>query len=383
MSAMAKDTSTALTNDPHYVPVPRRTLWRRIWRLSMRTLALLFVKSEVTGRVNFPRSGPVILVANHNAFLEIAMIIGYAPYQLEFLTTGDIPLEPRFKFWADLYGYIPVKRGSMDRKAMQKALNVLQQGGVIMLFPQGGIWETKVTQAHTGVAWLSQKGNAPVVPIGFGGTGGSFAKAVRLQRPRISMNVGEVLDPCPVKLDGLSRKDTLDHYTEQVMQSVYDLIPDWEKSQWKSLADESFDLLLHFDNRSGHSPNGSAPVIANKTAVSKFFHRPRLLDAMRRNLKLPVDSLEKLQTERDPLAFADALDAAVHYVTEDNPYFLTYRFGNEEGKRMEQGLVELRDAAYWANEQGYQLHIQPVRRFRMEGESTVTEHHYPLPVEDL
>jgi 1-acyl-sn-glycerol-3-phosphate acyltransferase len=119
---MATGSGSTPAKDPYFVRYPRRTLWRRIWRLAMRTLAVLFVDADVHGRRNFPREGPVIIVANHTAFLEIAMLIAYTPYQLEFLTTGDIPLEPRFAFWARLYGFIPVNRGSMDRKAMSRPL---------------------------------------------------------------------------------------------------------------------------------------------------------------------------------------------------------------------------------------------------------------------
>ncbi len=361
------------------VRYPRRTLWRRIWRVIMRTLAILFVDADINGRRHFPKEGPVIIVANHTAFLEIAMLIAYAPYQIEFLTTGDIPLEPRFAFWAKLYGFIPVKRGSMDRKAMSKAVGVLEQGGVIGLFPQGGIWETKVTQARTGVSWLSQKGNAPVVPIGFGGTSGSFAKAIRFQRPHITMNVGEPIPATPTNIEDFSRKEILEHSAGEIMNAVYDLIPQWEKVSWQFIAEENYTLDLVF-TQGGETvtPDEDAPRVTEAEWVSIFFHRPRLLDAMRRNLELNVDALENLETERNPAAYADALDVALHYVNDDNPFFLTYRFGNDEGKAMAEGLAQLRDVARWAAEQDYGLNIMPVRRFRMEGQSELTEQRYPV-----
>lgn len=371
--------------DPNYIPVPRRTLYRRLFRFGLRTAGLMFINAQVSGRQHFPPpgSGPVIIVANHNAFIEIGMLQAYAPYPIEFLTTGDIPLEPRFAWLAKLYGYIPVKRGSMDRKAMNQALSVLKQGGVVGLFPQGGIWDTTVTQAHTGVAWLSQKGNAKIIPIGFGGTQGSIAKASRFERPSITMNVGKPIDPTPEKIAGKSRKDVLEDSTAEVMQAVFDLIPQWEKDSWDRLESESFDLKLEITNTSGHSLNGSTPEVAQGKAVSKFFHRPVLLDAMRRNLELPVGALEHLTTERDPRAFAAALDAVVHYVTEENPYFLTYRFGNDEGHAMTAGLEELRDVARWAAEHGYTMNVMPVRRFRMEGDADYTVQQYPPKVHDL
>ncbi|MEO0562835.1 MAG: lysophospholipid acyltransferase family protein [Chloroflexota bacterium] len=382
---MATNASTEdKSKDPYFVPYPRRTLWRRIWRLMMRTLAMLFVNADVHGRRNFPREGPLIIVANHTAFLEIAMIVGYAPYQLEFLTTGDIPLEPRFAFWANLYGFIPVNRGSMDRKAMSKAVSVLEQDGVIVLFPQGGIWETKVTQARTGVAWLSQKGNAPVMPIGFGGTGGSFARAVRMQRPRITMNVGEVIPATPTKKEGLSRKETLEHSAGEIMQAVFDLIPQYEKDRWHSIQEEHYEMQIEFLNSNTVVDSlEDVPTLTEPVLVSMFFHRPVLLDAMRRNLELKVGALENLDENRDAAAFRAALDVVLQYVTDDNPFFLTYRFGNDEGKQMIDGLRSLREITAWAADQGYSVNIMPIRKYRMEGDAELTVLRYPEKAVEL
>jgi 1-acyl-sn-glycerol-3-phosphate acyltransferase len=372
-------------HDENYIPVPRRTLYRRLWRLFLRTMALFLIKAEVRGRRNFPRpgAGPVIIVANHNAIIEVGMLVAFAPYPIEFLTTGDIPLEPRVALLGNLYGFIPVKRGSMDRKAMSKALSVLEQGGVVGIFPQGGIWDTQVTQAHTGVAWLSQKANAAIVPIGFGGTAGSLMNALRFKRPRVTMNVGEPIPATPDKVAGKSRKAVLEDHTAQVMNAVFDLIPQYEKDSWQQLADEQFELVLEITDDTGHSLNGRTPQIQRSTAVCKFFHRPRLLDAMRRNLELPVDVLEQLPTARDPQAIAAALDMVLGYIRDDNPYFLTYRFGNDEGHAMEEGLTELRDIARWASSSDYSLHIKPVRRFRMEHDPDLTVQEYPVMVMEI
>jgi len=369
------------SKDPYRIPVPRRSLFRRIWRIFMRLFTAIFLKIEVRGRENFPLpgSGPVILVSNHNAFVEIPILQAYAPYPLEFLTTGDIPLEPRFAFWAHLYGFIPVKRGSMDRKAMAQALSVLEQGGVIALFPQGGIWETKVTQAHTGVAWLSQKGNAVVVPVGIGGTAGAFKQIAQGKRPVIEMIVGKPIPVAQEDIPGMSRKEALDHNTGIVMQAVFDLIPQWEKDLWKRLAEETFTLKIEYSP----APTDTAPVIDYPAALCKFFHRPVLLDAMRRNLELNVGVLEQLATQRDAAAFAAALGVVIEYVTETNPYFLTYRFGNQEGHEMQDALKSLQQAALWAAERNLAMNIQPMRRYRMDHEASATELQYPPPVGEI
>ena len=54
----------------------------------------------------------------------------------------------------------------------------------------------------------------------------------------------------------------------------------------------------------------------------------------------------------------------IRYLDDENPYFLTYRFGNREGGAMHDGLRELRAVALWAQSSGVRLSVSPIRRFR-------------------
>jgi 1-acyl-sn-glycerol-3-phosphate acyltransferase len=364
---------------------PRRTLYRRFWRFLMRLFFTFFVDSKVSGRKNFPKlaDGPVILVANHTGILEVAMMQAFAPYQMEFLTTGDVPLEPRVAWMANFYGFIPVKRGSIDRKAMSLAVSVLSQGGVVSLFPQGGIWDTKVSDVHTGVTWLSQKGKAVVVPIGFGGARSGLTKALKFQRPTVTMNVGKPIEIAPEELHDLSRKETLIAHTKRIMDAVYEIIPQSEKDQWHSLAEENFELQVELHTADGRPVHEATPALEHAEKASKFFHRPQLLDAMHRNLALPVGALVNLHSVGDARSIADALEHVVRYVKVDNPYFLTYRFGNEEGHAMRTALESLQNMARWAQRQGYRLRIKPIRRYRYVGQEQLIIQDVPDRVADL
>jgi 1-acyl-sn-glycerol-3-phosphate acyltransferase len=63
-------------------------------------------------------------------------------------------------------------------------------------------------QAQTGVAWLSSQSQAPVVPVGFGGMRGAIAAMLRLQRPHLSMTIGEAIPPIEIEQKTISRKDS-------------------------------------------------------------------------------------------------------------------------------------------------------------------------------
>lgn len=343
---------------------PRKVFARTILRWISRALFGLLAPTTVTGLENLPKKGPVILVGNHVALLETIMMLAYPPYQVEMIAAGDIPWDKRFAPLINAYTVIPIKRGSMDREGMTVILDVLKQGGVIGMFPEGGIWETGNKGARTGVAWLSNKANAPVVPIGFGGIAGAIAGIVTLKRPRMTMNIGEPIPPIGVNVSGKSRKDALEAGANLVMERIEALIPLADRQKHNSIESERFDFQVELKKPSGEMVTPQT-TITHKEALSKFFHRPVLLDVLARNLERPVQPLQRL--ESDPAQIAAATQEFLNYLTNENPQFLNYRFGYDTGAEMQAGLAELRDLAQWAAQQEATVTLKPLRWYRVAG----------------
>jgi hypothetical protein len=151
------------------------------------------------------------------------------------------------------------------------------------------------------------------------------------------------------------------------MAQVDALIPEADKKRWRRIVDERFELQLKVEQPDGQVVELPPELqISRPEMLAKFFHRPLLLDVFARNLKLPVQALQTLDTEHDPVKLADASDAALSYL-KDNPYFLTYRFGYDEGGAMEAGLRQLSAIGRWAGKQRMRLIVKPIRRFRQRG----------------
>ncbi|HLV36114.1 MAG TPA: lysophospholipid acyltransferase family protein [Spirillospora sp.] len=345
--------------DTYAIRYPRRIVVRAILVLIGRVLIRLLARPHVTGLENLPRKGPVILVGNHVAMIEVVLMALYAPWQVEFIGTGDIPVDPRFAWLVKLWGIIPVNRGSTDRREMAVPLDVLRQGGVVGIFPEGGIWSTSLKRARTGVAWLSFHANAPVLPIGFGGMRGALQAVFALKRPRLTMNVGQLMPPVSGRMDGKSRKESLEAAANAIMAEVTALIPEEEKRSWNRITDERFDFefIVHTANGSDGIPK---PVI-HRDGLGRFFHVPVILDVMARNMHLPVQPLQRLDS--DPRVIADAAGVALSFF-DSHPHFLSYRFGYEQAAEIYAGVVELRELARAAAAEGQAITLRPVRQYR-------------------
>lgn len=342
------------------IPFPRRVLRRSAARLLGRALMALFTRTTITGREHLPKEGPLILVGNHVAVMEVVLMVLYSPWLVEVLGTADIPLDPAFAFIINSYGMIPINRGSMDRSGMNMALDVLRQKGVVGIFPEGGVWDTSLRQGRTGVAWLSSKANAPIVPMGFGGTEGALGAILRLKRPRLTMNIGPVIPP--IQVEGKGRKEALEAGANLVMERIEALIPEEDKRRRLQVVDEHFDFEWQLVDAQGQPVNpGGCGSLSQPQALGQFFYRPMILNTLARNLRLPVQPLQQLAS--DPQQIADATQAVLTYL-EANPYFLSYRFGYETGGAMQTGLTELRDIARCAAANGYSLALNPIRRYR-------------------
>jgi len=363
-------------SEEYTIRYPRRRLVRRLMTAGTRLFMRVFARMTVTGQHNIPRTGPAILVGNHVAFTEVPLMCSYTPRNVEMVGVGDIPPDPFYAPIINAYGFIRINRGSMDRKAMSMALDVLKQGGVVGIFPEGGIWEkSNLKQARTGVSWLSSKGNAPIVPIGFGGMVGSIDSILSLKRPQLNMHIGEPLPPVQTRVPGKTRKEALTDAAEEIMQHVEELIPSEEKARWILVEAERFTLELTVYDQAGAAVEVPADYrITYSEALAKFFHRPVILRTMARNLKLPVRALRRIKRRPPPANIYAAVNGVLGYLEHDNPFFLSYRFGVEQANAMQDSLRELGYLAAWCDEQGYTLAMNPIRHYRYQNsEEEITE----------
>ena len=337
---------------------PRRVLLRHVLRRLGRVALRLLTRTTVRGRENLPAGGPLILVGNHVAVMEVALMALLVPWEIEIIGTGDIPIDPRFAWIVRLWGYLPVDRGNAKRDEMQLPLDILRQKGVVGIFPEGGIWSPAMKPAQSGAAWLSHRSGTAVLPVGFGGMRGALGATLALKRPRMTMNIGSALPPVEVPEAG--RKQGLAEAARRIMDEVEALIPEQERRARQPLQDERFDFKL------GLGAEGTAlqPVaVEHGGGLGRFFHTPVILDVMARNMRLPVQPLQRIGGPQPAAEIHAALGAALGFL-ESHPRFLSYRFGYATAAEMQAGVRELHGLARAAAQRGQLMQLRPLRCFR-------------------
>lgn len=359
--------STALANretdDRGTVRYPRRIMVRTLVRTLGRALLPLLFQVDVDGKENFPPGGPLLVVGNHRAIMEAVLIAVYTPWQIEPLGASDVPHERFVQLALDAYGYIPVNRGHFDRRALMQALGVLEQDGIVAIFPEGGIWNAGRMRAQTGVAWLSYRANAPVLPIGFGGTLGALGNGLRLRRPHLTVRVGQVMEAASLQADR-SRKAYLQDYAARTVDAIQALLPTEDRAQGPAIENERFELRVTVCEDGGGSASYPEELsIDHGDALAELLHSAPILKIFTSNLDLPTRALQHLDRQPRPTEIAEAAASILRYLEEDNPYLLTYRVGPRRGKAMARGLEELHEFARWVSEAGLSLELTPVRRY--------------------
>ena len=162
------------------------------------SLSLLMYRMHVTGMQRIPSAGPVVVVANHQNFMDGAVLFGALPRRVSFLVKAEAVKGPLGWLLVNV-GQHAVVRGVPDREPLLRALSQLQAGGAIGIFPEGSRGAGNVETVFPGAGWLAARSGAVVVPVAIRGTDKPPGRTRRRFRPAVHVLVGE---PFPVDKGG-------------------------------------------------------------------------------------------------------------------------------------------------------------------------------------
>lgn len=205
---------------------PRRRLMRGLVQRITQVLFDLITDFRIVGKENFPKEGPLLVVANHFSFVDPVALVRIAPWPMEFLGGFRTPNAPPLISWVrELWGYYPVFRGTGSTLALRASDAVLRQRGIIGVFPEGTSAAAVLRPARPGVALIAARAGARILPVGLDGFIDVLPRLGKGRRARVTAHIGNPFGPFAVPGRGRERREYLERIGHEIMQHIAELLP--------------------------------------------------------------------------------------------------------------------------------------------------------------
>jgi 1-acyl-sn-glycerol-3-phosphate acyltransferase len=184
---------------------------------------------RIAGRRNLPRRGAVLIVANHQSFLDpIAVGLGVRRH-VHYLARKTLFKNPVFGGMLRIVNVVPIDQEGVGKEGIRNILARLEAGYPVLVFPEGERSDDGSMQPlRPGIGLLLKRVRVPIVPAGVAGAFAAwprhrlmpvFAPLFLLPSQRtMAVAYGPPRDP--KTLDGLSREEVLSVLYDDIAAAV-------------------------------------------------------------------------------------------------------------------------------------------------------------------
>jgi len=174
----------------------------------------------VRGTQNVPRSGPAVVLANHESLLD--------PYLITFVSSRPLAYMGKEELFRGFGGWLfprmncgKVRRGAADVGAFRFAARVLAQGRLFVMFPEGTrSVDGRLQQAQPGAISIALRSGAPILPVGIVGTREALGVGHGLRRHPVALRVGQPLEFAGLEPKAYRDKTVIAQVGERVMSEI-------------------------------------------------------------------------------------------------------------------------------------------------------------------
>lgn len=208
------------TNNQFWTP-------RALYRWGHR-LTTLFCKCmghlDAHGIQHIPREGGVLLVSNHVSLLDPVIVGSAASREVHYMARSNVFGVPGLGQLISAYNAYPVNRGAPDLGALRKTISLLQEGNVVLIFPEGTrSVDGTLGKAHDGACFIAHRADVPTLPVYHSGAERMLPRgSKRLHRTQLTVTFGK-----PINFTGLARFDVrremYQHMGRQMMEAIANL----------------------------------------------------------------------------------------------------------------------------------------------------------------
>lgn len=162
--------------------------------------ALTFFRARTISSEKVPQSGPVILAPNHGSFMDHFFLGGFIRRKVRFMAKSQL-FQPPLQVVYSHGGVFPVRRGHRDEEAFVTARAILERGGTVAMYCEGGrSRDGRLSdRPKPGIGRLALETGAAIVPVAIHGS----AKVRNWRRgefPKVTIQYGD-----PIRFERLER----------------------------------------------------------------------------------------------------------------------------------------------------------------------------------
>lgn len=169
---------------------------------------------EFEGMENIPGSGGFIICSNHRTDMDPVYLAWKIPRQLYFMAKVELFRIPLLGFILHKLEAFPVERGKGDTGAVDYAINVVESGKILAMFPEGTrSKDGKLLKGKSGISVIASKSGGDVLPVGL-----RFAEPVGF-RSKIVVRYGKLIPNSELHIEGNKTSD-IKAATTRIMSEI-------------------------------------------------------------------------------------------------------------------------------------------------------------------
>ena len=180
---------------------------------------------RTTGSQNVPRSGPLLVLSNHQTFLDPVLVGLAIPRYVRWVARQTLYKSRLLSRLISSLRAIPIDHRGFSRDGLQATLNALDEGACVGMFPEGErTYSGELEPFKPGISLLIKRTKAPIVPAGIAGGYAAFSRYRKFPRlsplfqpptdATIAVSVGTPIDPA--KYEKMPREEMLEDLRQAV-----------------------------------------------------------------------------------------------------------------------------------------------------------------------
>jgi 1-acyl-sn-glycerol-3-phosphate acyltransferase len=185
-------------------------------KITVRWILYIFFGLRISGAEYIPRSGALILAANHVSNFDPPVLGAVLSRRLNFVAKEELFRNRIFGAFLRQLGAFPLRRGGADAASIKVAVSRLRKDQAVLIFPQGTRTVAKGSRVRAGVGFLAAKTGAVVIPARIIGTDVILPRGVKYPR----CGTVRVVFGKPLRIEN---SESYEDFSERVLGEIFNL----------------------------------------------------------------------------------------------------------------------------------------------------------------